>query len=111
MEAATRACEVVDECVGRLVKAVVAKGGVVVLTADHGNAERMIHPVTHEPHTSHTVGPVTLFLLSGQYEFDLKMFGVLADVAPTICQLLDVEPSPQMTGESLILGWREKIKA
>lgn len=105
LSAAIKACEVVDACAGRLVQAVLDKGGVAIVTADHGNCERMVDLVTGDPHTYHTVGPVSLWVIGEGY-FDLRTRGKLADVAPTVLHLLDVMQPTEMTGESLVLGWR-----
>lgn len=102
LRAAIKAVEVVDACAGRLVDAVLAKGGAAIVTADHGNCERMIDEVTGEPHTYHTVGPVSLFVIADESYYDLRSWGRLADVAPTVLELLGVEQPPEMTGASLI---------
>lgn len=107
LEAATKAVETVDECAGQLVSAVLAKGGVAIVTADHGNCERMIDEVTGEAHTYHTVGPVSLFVIDDKNYYDLYTWGRLADVAPTVLDLLGVEKPDEMTGTSLIRAVRE----
>ncbi len=101
LSAAVKAVETVDECAGRLVEAINAKGGVAIITADHGNCERMIDELTGGPHTYHTTQPVSLFLLGDQY-YNLKPRGILADVAPTILCLMDIPQPADMTGHSLI---------
>ena len=101
LEAAIRAVEVVDECVGRLVGKVLEKGGVAIVTADHGNCERMINEVTGEPHTYHTVGPVNLLVIAEE-QYSLLTRGKLADVAPTILEIMELEQPLEMTGKSLI---------
>ena len=78
LSAAIKAVEAVDACAGRVVDAVVKKGGVAIVTADHGNCERMSDVVTGEPHTYHTVGPVSLFVIDGAYYYDLHSWGRLA---------------------------------
>ena len=101
LEAAIRACECVDTCAGRLVSAMTSRGGVSLVTADHGNAETMVDLATGEPHTYHTTNPVELFVL-GAGEVSLAPLGTLADVAPTVLALLGL-PQPQaMTGQSLL---------
>ncbi len=102
LSAAITAVEYVDGCAGQLVDAVLARGGVAVVTADHGNCERMIDLVSGGPHTWHTLGPVSLFVISTDYH-ELRASGSLADVAPTILHLLGIEPPPEMSGRSLIL--------
>ncbi len=101
LPAAIKAVETVDECAGRLVDAIVAKGGIAIVTSDHGNCERMIDLVTGKPHTYHTTQPVALFIIGAGYR-NLFPRGVLADVAPTILDLLGVPQPPEMTGRSLI---------
>ena len=101
LEAAIKAVETVDECANKLVEAVLAKGGVAIVTADHGNCERMIELATGEAHTYHTTNPVGLFVIGPGY-FRLRPRGKLADVAPTILDLLGLEKPEEMTGESLV---------
>ena len=101
ISATKKAVEAVDECAGRLVRAMLDKGGAAIVTADHGNAEQMVNLITGEPHTYHTINPVSLFVIADRY-FELHPRGKLADVAPTILHLLGLEPPPDMTGLSLI---------
>ena len=101
LSAAIKAVETVDECVGRLVKAINDKGGVAIITADHGNCERMVDEITGEPPTYHTTQPVALFVLGDQY-FNLRPRGILADVSPTILHLMGIPQPIDMTGRSLI---------
>ena len=101
LAAAIAAVECVDECAGHLVDAVLAKGGVAVVTADHGNCERMIDLRSGGPHTWHTRGPVALFVIDGEYR-ELRDCGVLADVAPTVLELLGIDAPPEMSGRSLL---------
>ncbi len=101
LDAAIRAVEVVDDCAGRVVEAVNKKGGVAIVTSDHGNCERMIDEATGEPHTYHTTQPVPLFII-GEGDRRLRPGGILADVAPTILKLMGIPKSPEMTGQSLI---------
>lgn len=100
-EAAVRAIEAVDECVGKVVDCVRAKGGTVILTADHGNAEQMLDYETGQPHTAHTSNPVPLILISDK-PYKLRT-GKLADIAPTMLELLNLEKPKEMTGESLLI--------
>ncbi len=102
LPAAITAVETVDACAGELVDAVVKTGGVAIVTADHGNCERMIDEVTGEPHTYHTVGPVSLFVIDDKFYYDLRSWGRLADVAPTVLDLMGIAAPQEMTGESLI---------
>lgn len=101
LSAAIKAVETVDECAGRLVAAVLAQGGVALVTADHGNCERMVELTTGQPHTYHTTNPVSFFIISEGYILP-RPRGALCDVAPTILELLGVPQPPEMTGESLV---------
>jgi len=102
-DAAVKAVEVVDGCVGTVVDEILKKGGCVLLTADHGNAEKMIDPATGQPHTAHTTNPVpfTLIINDGKKR-SLREEGILADIAPTALQLLGIVQPKAMTGKSLI---------
>ncbi|HLW00169.1 MAG TPA: 2,3-bisphosphoglycerate-independent phosphoglycerate mutase [Ktedonobacterales bacterium] len=104
LDAAIQAVEAVDAGVGRVVEAALAKGGAALITADHGNAEQLIEYDTGKPHTSHTTNPVPFYFAVPQMQSArLRGDGILADVAPTILQLLQI-PQPQpMTGRSLII--------
>ncbi len=106
LDAAIKAVETVDACAGQLVEAVAQRGGVAIVTADHGNCERMIDAVTGQPHTYHTVGPVSLFVIDAENSYDLRSWGRLADVAPTVLDLLDIAQPAEMTGQSLIRASR-----
>jgi 2,3-bisphosphoglycerate-independent phosphoglycerate mutase len=102
-ESAVRAVEVVDECVGRLVEAVLDTGAAALVTADHGNAEEMFDPETGEPKTAHTTNPVQLIYVAGDSEgVRLRPEGILSDIAPTILHLLGIDRPAEMTAESLI---------
>jgi 2,3-bisphosphoglycerate-independent phosphoglycerate mutase len=104
-EAAVSAVEAVDSCVGRVVDAVLRQGGAVLLTADHGNAERMQDETTGQPHTAHTVNPVPFSLIIDDGKtYRLRDDGILADVAPTALQLLGIAKPEAMTGKSLIMA-------
>ena len=105
LSAAIKAVETVDACVAKVVAAIRAKGGVALVTADHGNCERMIDLITGEPHTYHTTQPVNLFVLGDGY-YSLRPRGILADVAPTVLDLLGLAKPEQMTGLSLIAGYK-----
>ena len=98
-EAAKKAVETVDECVGELLKVVRDVGGVMIVTADHGNAEKM-RDESGNPHTAHTCNPVP-FSVCG-YECTLKKGGSLCDIAPTICKILNIEKPDEMSGSSLV---------
>ncbi|MEW5985192.1 MAG: 2,3-bisphosphoglycerate-independent phosphoglycerate mutase [Chloroflexota bacterium] len=101
LAAAIKAVEAVDECASRLVQAVTGKGGVALVTADHGNAERMIDELTGGPHTYHTTSPVSFFVIGDHY-FALHPRGILADVAPTVLELMGLPQPAEMDGRSLI---------
>ncbi len=104
MKAAVQAVEVVDECMGRVVSGVLGAGGAVLITADHGNAEQMMDLETGKPFTAHTTNPVPLILVSPTGKgLGLKGGGRLADIAPTILELLGIEPPGEMTGSSLLV--------
>ena len=102
LEAAIKAVEAVDECVGKVVKLVESKEGNLIITADHGNAEQMIDYSTGEPHTAHTTNPVPLILVTSNSKLKLKSGGKLADLAPTMLDLMNLEKPEEMTGESLL---------
>jgi 2,3-bisphosphoglycerate-independent phosphoglycerate mutase len=97
--AAVKAVETVDACLGRVLAAVDAKGGVSLVTADHGNAEHMLEP-DGKPHTAHTSNPVPFVLTDTNAA--IREGGELSDLAPTALKLLGLEPSLQMTGKNLI---------
>jgi len=100
IEAAVKAIETVDECLGEVVAAVHESGGACVVTADHGNADHMLEP-DGSPNTAHSLNPVPLILTSRGASLSADG-GVLADVAPTVLAALGIEQPPQMTGRSLI---------
>jgi len=104
-KAAVTAVETVDRCVGQVVKAIQEKGGTAIITADHGNAEQMVDYATGEPHTAHTTNPVHLMLVNDRLKGKrLREGGLLADVAPTLLDLLELDPPVEMEGRSLISG-------
>ena len=100
MAAAVKAVETVDECVGEVVKATLSVGGCLIITADHGNAEKMWDEQTNSPHTAHTTNPVPCVVVSDDCGPLVKL-GKLADVAPTVLKLLGLEIPEQMDGEVL----------
>ncbi len=100
ISAAVQAIETVDECLGRIVEAVARGGGVCVVTADHGNADHMLEP-DGSPNTAHSLNPVPLIVTTPEVELRAEG-GILADVAPTVLDLLRIEQPSQMTGKSLI---------
>ena len=100
LEAAIKAIETIDSCVGRVINAIEKVKGVLLITADHGNSEQMIDYKTGEPHTAHTTNPVPL-VLYGMENVKLKE-GKLADLAPTMLDIMGLEKPHEMSGESLI---------
>ncbi len=103
LPAAIRSCEAVDRGLARAVAALTARGGAMIVTADHGNCEVMVDPVTGGPHTAHTLNPVPVILVGGPPGAVLRA-GRLADLAPTLLQLMGLPQPAEMTGQSLIAG-------
>ena len=101
LPAAILACEAVDRALTRAVAALTTMGGAMILTADHGNCELMVDPVTGGPHTSHTTNPVPVILIGGPPGATLR-HGRLADLAPTLLQLMGLPQPAEMTGTTLI---------
>ena len=102
IEPTIKAVEVVDACLGEIEKAVRAKGGAMLITADHGNAEMMIDPVTGGPHTAHTTNPVPFIVMAeGAKQYSLKPNGSLRDISPTILAMLGLGEPKEMTGVDL----------
>jgi 2,3-bisphosphoglycerate-independent phosphoglycerate mutase len=100
LAAATRAIEVLDECIGRVVTAMKEAGGEVLITADHGNAETMLDPETGQAHTAHTLNLVPLLYVGRKAR--VRDGGALQDVAPTLLAMMGLPAPPQMTGKSLV---------
>ncbi len=101
IEAAIKACETADDSLGQLVEAIQAKGGAVIVIADHGNAEKMLTE-DGKIHTAHTTNPVPCILISEDKTIQLRAGGILGDVAPTVLALLGIKKPAVMTGRSLI---------
>jgi 2,3-bisphosphoglycerate-independent phosphoglycerate mutase len=102
-DAATRACRFVDRCVAKLVKAYLEKGGAVLITSDHGNAEMMLDPTSGSAHTAHTTNPVPCILVVEDLRgLSVPREGMLTDIAPTILKLIGLEIPEGMTGRSLV---------
>ena len=99
-EAAVKAVETVDNCVGQVVDALLEMGGEALITADHGNADQMVDYETGEPFTAHTTNVVPLILI-GRKDAKLKE-GRLADLTPTLLDMMGLEKPDEMTGESLL---------
>ncbi|HBL41359.1 MAG TPA: 2,3-bisphosphoglycerate-independent phosphoglycerate mutase, partial [Ruminococcaceae bacterium] len=98
-DAAVAAVEAVDTCVGKVVDAVTAKGGIVLITADHGNADKMMEQ-DGSPFTAHTTYPVPFCVIN--YPCELREGGKLCDIAPTMLQIMGLEQPKEMSGETLI---------
>ncbi len=101
--AAVKAVEAVDQCVGTAVEAIKKADGVLFICADHGNAEKMIDYETGEPHTAHTTNPVPFVLVNYDEAYTLREGGRLADIAPTLLEIMGLPHPAEMTGESLLL--------
>jgi len=102
LPAAIKAVETIDGCVEKIVEAILAHHGTILITADHGNCEQMIDYKTGEPHTAHTTNPVPLILVTENNKLKIKE-GKLADLAPTMLELLGIEKPEEMTGESILV--------
>ena len=102
-EAAIAAVEAVDECVGKAVDAIKEVGGQMFICADHGNAEQLVDYETGEPFTAHTTNPVPFILVNADPAYKLREGGVLADIVPTLIELMGMEQPKEMTGKSLLV--------
>ena len=102
-EAAIKAIEAVDECVGRAYEAIKEVDGILFICADHGNAEQLVDYETGAPHTAHTTNPVPFILVNADPSYKLREGGVLADIVPTLIDLMGEEQPAEMTGKSLIV--------
>lgn len=103
IEAAIKAVETVDHCVGRVVEALLEVNGQMFLCADHGNSDQLIDYETGEPFTAHTTNPVPFVLVNYTDGIGLKDGGKLADIAPTLLDMMDIKKPVEMTGESLLV--------
>ncbi|MDY6323985.1 MAG: 2,3-bisphosphoglycerate-independent phosphoglycerate mutase [Catonella sp.] len=103
MEAAIKACETVDTCVGKAYEAVKEMDGAMFICADHGNAEQMINYETGDPWTAHTTNPVPFILVNADPSYKLAENGRLCDIAPTLLELMGIPQPEEMTGHSLIV--------
>ena len=102
LEAAVKACHVVDECVGKIADACVKNNIVMLLTADHGNSEVMVNEETGKPQTAHTTNQVPFVLINAPKNVELKETGALCNIAPTVLDIMGIEKPAEMTAESLI---------
>ena len=109
MEATVRAVEVVDRELGRIYRAVKQRGGALLVTADHGNAEMLIDPATGGPHTAHTTNPVPFLLVTDEKGVQVRDGGSLRDISPTMLGLLGMEKPGQMTGGIWWCGRGEEL--
>ena len=101
LEAAIKACETVDACVGRISDAILGRGGCLLITADHGNAETMREP-DGSIHTAHTTNPVCFMMASGNGKQNKLREGILGDIAPTILDIMGIPQPEEMTGRSML---------
>lgn len=104
MEAAKKAIETVDTCIGRVLEAVLETGAQMFICADHGNSDQLVDYTTGEPFTAHTTNPVPFILVNYTDGIGLKEGGRLADIAPTLLDMMGLEKPEEMTGESLLTG-------
>lgn len=103
IKATIKACEIIDECLGKLASQILSTGGALIITADHGNAEEMISAETGEMETEHSTNPVPFIVVSVKLRGPRKLQkGILADVAPTILSLMDIPKPQEMTGRNLL---------
>ena len=102
IEAATKACKVVDECVGKIAKACVENNVIMLLTADHGNSEVMVNPTTQKPQTAHTTNKVPFVLINAPKDMKLKDDGALCNIAPTVLKLMGIAKPQEMDCEGLV---------
>lgn len=105
LSAAIQAAETVDECVGRIIAKIKSMGGAAVITADHGNFEKMIDGSPDSPHTAHTIGDVPLIVFDDEHQGrTLREGGTLADIGPTMLDIMGLPQPQEMTGRSLLQG-------
>jgi len=101
--AAIKAVEAVDSCVGRAVEALKSVDGTMFICADHGNCEQLVNYETGEPLTAHTTNPVPFILVNADPSYGLRENGCLADIIPTLIELMGMEQPEEMTGKSLLI--------
>ena len=102
LKASIQAMEVVDSCLGRIIKKVLQKNGMTLVTADHGNVEQLIYYDTKKPHTAHTTNPVPLIFVSQKWKNAQLENGLLSNIAPTILDILEIEKPKEITQNSLL---------
>ena len=103
VEAAVKAVEAIDVCVGQVYDALIKVDGQMFVCADHGNVEQLIDYETGEPFTAHTTNPVPFVLVNYDKEYGLREGGCLADIAPTLIEMLGLTKPVEMTGKSLLI--------
>ena len=101
MDAAIKACEAVDECVGKIAQKALDNNVTMIITADHGNAEWMYNEQTHAPQTAHTTNVVPFIVVSND-KYELNNEGALCDIAPSVLEILGIKKPAEMTGKSMI---------
>ncbi len=101
--AAIKAVEAVDECVGKAVEAIKSVDGAMFICADHGNAEQLVDYETGDPFTAHTTNQVPFILVNNDDNYTLKEDGCLADIIPTLIEVMGMEQPKEMTGKSLLI--------
>jgi 2,3-bisphosphoglycerate-independent phosphoglycerate mutase len=101
LEAAVQAVTTVDHCLGEILAAIEEVGGAAIVTADHGNAEQMIHDQTGEPHTAHTTNDVPLVLVDPNFSGSIRSDGALCDISPTLLGMMGIDQPAAMTGKDL----------
>jgi 2,3-bisphosphoglycerate-independent phosphoglycerate mutase len=105
LKATIKACEEVDECIGKIVESGLKNNKVIIISADHGNAEQMINPNTGEPHTEHTTNPVPFICVSNLPALQNPLKSgehAISDIAPTVLKIMNLDQPPEMSGQSLI---------
>jgi 2,3-bisphosphoglycerate-independent phosphoglycerate mutase len=102
LQPAIEAAQYLDACLGQVEACILRLDGIMLVTADHGNLEQMKDPLTQEPHTAHTLNPVPAVLISNTGDYRFRETGSLADIAPTLLDLLTIYKPQQMTGKSLL---------
>lgn len=110
-KATVKAVKIIDEQIGKITKAILDSNAIMLITSDHGNAERMLDPLTGEPETKHDISPVPIYIVANEYktqknqneirDFERRSIGVLADIAPTILKLMDIPKPKEMTAQNL----------
>jgi len=101
--ATVQALEAVDKCLGEIINIIIKTDGVAVITADHGNAEAMVDEITSLPITSHSSNRVPFIIVDNNKKYNLREDGILADIAPTLLEIMKVDVPKEMTGKSLIV--------